>query len=56
METAVFSAASLFHGADDSDDDRGMSIEATQPIPPHRLPLYVAHRVLLTAGAAFYAG
>jgi len=22
METAVFSAASLFHGADDSDDDR----------------------------------
>lgn len=33
METAVFSAASLFHGADDSDDDdRGMTIKPT-PTP-----------------------
>jgi hypothetical protein len=36
METAVFSAASLFHGADDSDDEQGMSIKATptQPSSP----------------------
>ncbi|KAL6638183.1 hypothetical protein ACP70R_025755 [Stipagrostis hirtigluma subsp. patula] len=53
METALFSAASLFHGAD-SDDDRGRPSKAT------RFPLShlssVARRVLLMAGAIFLCG
>jgi len=56
METAVFSAASLFHGADDSDDDRGMSIKATptqpssHPSPLRRSPRAPNGRCFLVCG------
>jgi len=42
METALFSAASLFHGDDDSDDGRGTTRKSTPnpspPSPPRRPP------------------
>jgi len=37
METAFFSAASLFHGADDSDDGRGTTRKST-PTPLAAFP------------------
>lgn len=43
MDTAVFSPADLFHGVDDSDDDRGMTIKST----PTSLATF--HSRLLTA-------
>jgi hypothetical protein len=52
MEPAVFSAASLFHADDDSDDDgrRGKVDPAPPPSPwPARATAhYVAHHVLLS--------